>query len=773
MQTREPVIIADTLQAAGWVRFPETSWIRSHITAPIYVQGAIIGFLNLDSVIPDFFTPAHAARLEVFAHQAAIALQNARLHDELQTSLAMSTRLYQLSSQILTATTFEETARLLTETVYEGFGADSVSIRLFDPQGNLQFEHGTGLAPDVYREARPRPNGLTLEAWRSGEISMINDPGRIHPRLRAEGIQSSIGVPLRGEIHNLGALMLHYCRPRQFAEREQKLLSLFANQAALAMERVRLLEDKHHRIAELEAVNRVSTALRAAQTLDEMLPILLDEVLAVIGADAGRILLYDPVHDFLRPMVARGWLVDIGMQPVRSGGIAAHVLATGAVYLSREFKSDPLTGARARGLMPPGVGGGCIPIRSAQEVIGAFFVSFSAPRELNAAETRLLTTLAEIAGNAIHRIRLHGQTEQRLEQLMALREVDQAITASLDLPIVLNVILDQTMSQLRVDAARVLRLDLVMQTFETGAVRGFRHHPMHQARLPLSQTYAGRAVLERRTICIPNIQVEGSAALSATMAAGEGFVSYFGVPLIAKGKVKGVLEIFHRSQLETDPEWQDYLSTLARQAAIAIDSGELFESLQRSNAELALAYDTTLEGWSRAMDLRDEDTEGHTQRVAELTVRLAQAVGIGGPELIHIRYGALLHDIGKIGIPDRILLKPGPLSPEEWVVMRQHPVYAYQLLLPIPYLRPALDIPYCHHEKWDGTGYPRGLKSEQIPLAARLFAVVDVWDALCSNRPYRSAWSDEEVRAHIRSNSGSHFDPQVVEVFFKLKAKSD
>lgn len=194
--------------------------------------------------------------------------------------------------------------------------------------------------------------------------------------------------------------------------------------------------------------------------------------------------------------------------------------------------------------------------------------------------------------------------------------------------------------------------------------------------------------------------------------------------------------------------------------------------LQQANEDLLAAYEATIEGWSHAMDLRDRETEGHSQRVAELTVELAQKLGMSQEAIMHLRRGALLHDIGKIGIPDHILHKTGELSQEEWTTMRRHPQIAYDMLYRVEYLRPALDIPYCHHERWDGTGYPRGLKGEEIPLAARLFAVVDVWDALTSNRSYRPAWSEEQVLAYIREQSGKHFDPQVVDLFFEVLHKS-
>jgi HD-GYP domain-containing protein (c-di-GMP phosphodiesterase class II) len=211
------------------------------------------------------------------------------------------------------------------------------------------------------------------------------------------------------------------------------------------------------------------------------------------------------------------------------------------------------------------------------------------------------------------------------------------------------------------------------------------------------------------------------------------------------------------------------LSSVHFEIAAPVGIPTLFAVAHRLRAErdrvLEEAYDTTLEGWARALEFRDRETEGHTRRVAELTVRLGLALGGRGRELIHLRRGALLHDIGKMAVPDSILLKAGPLTPEEWEVMREHPDHARRMLEPVEFLRPALDIPYCHHERWNGSGYPRGLSREEIPLAARLFAVVDVWDALGSERPYREAWTRERVEAHLRDGAGVLFDPRAVEVF--------
>jgi len=370
--------------------------------------------------------------------------------------------------------------------------------------------------------------------------------------------------------------------------------------------------------------------------------------------------------------------------------------------------------------------------------------------------------------STFHRAALHEQTEKQVQRLAALREIDMAISSSFDLRVTLSIVLNQILMQLKVDAADVLLLNPFLQSLDYTAGQGFRTPGITHSHLRLSEGFAGKAALEHRLLHIPDLTQE-SGFVRLPLLAGENFIGYYAVPLVAKGQVKGVLEVFHRAPLNNiGGEWQGFLETLAGQAAIAIDNAQLFDGLQRSNTELVLAYDSTLEGWAKALELRDEETEGHAQRVAEMTVKLARAMKISEAELVHVRRGALLHDIGKMGVPDEILRKPGPLSDEEWVVMRKHPVYAYEMLSPITYLRPALDIPYCHHEKWDGSGYPRKLQGEQIPLAARLFAVVDVWDALNSDRPYRKAWSKVKALEYIREQSGQHFDPQVVEAFLQM-----
>ena len=358
--------------------------------------------------------------------------------------------------------------------------------------------------------------------------------------------------------------------------------------------------------------------------------------------------------------------------------------------------------------------------------------------------------------------------ERQVQQLSILRSIDLAIASGLDLNLLLSMLLDRVISLMQVDAATVLLLNSKTNLLEFAAGKGFHSNILQYTRLKLGEGSAGRVALEREMLSIPDLRKNKAEFDRSPLFARENFITYWGVPLLAKGRVLGVLELFHRSALKPDKDLQNFLVMVAGQAAIAIDSALMFSDLQRSNAELSLAYDATIEGLSRALDLRDKETKEHTSRVTEITLKLATRLGVKPADLLHVRRGSMLHDIGKVAIPDQILFKPGPLAQEEWEIMRKHPTIAVELLSPVNYLEPALEIPHWHHEKWDGSGYPDGLRQEDIPFAARLFALADVYDALISKRPYRSAWPRWDAVQYIESQAGKHFDPRIVPEFLDL-----
>ena len=635
-----------------------------------------------------------------------------------------------------------------------------VSYHTQENYSGIVLKYGEGAAGIVAASGEP----LLIEDYRNWD-------GRAQTYEGTRPFVSVVSAPMVWQGQVTGVIhVLHDHEIGHFGVVELNLLVMFANHAAIAVENTRLLEETNRRLAELESLNEISHSLRSIQTVQEMLPRLLDETLKVIGAEAGGIWLHNPADNELYLEAADGWIAQLGSISTRPGeGVTGHVFATGEPYFVQDFFTDPWTHSSTRGRVPVNCGGICLPIRTAQEPVGVLLLSFPAGRGLPVDELRLLRTVAEIAGNTVHRMRLHEQTVAQLQRLDALHAIDMAINASLDLRVTLDVLLEQTSQHLKVDATDILLYNTFSHELEYAAGQGFRTPAITRTHIPMNrESIAGRVALERRAIQVNQLVDEGGGQARSQVLISEGFTSYFGAPLVAKGKIKGVLEIYMRDHRPIISDWEGFLDALAGQAAIAIENAELFDSLQRSRDELSLAYEATIESWSRALDLRDHETEGHTRRVTEITLRLAQAMGIDDESLVHIRRGALLHDIGKMGIPDSILLKTGPLEPEEIVVMRQHPAIARDLLATIPFLRLALDIPYCHHERWDGSGYPRALKGEQIPIAGRIFSVVDVWDALISDRPYRQGWPEDEAIAYIRDQAGKSFDAHVVRAFLDL-----
>ena len=401
-------------------------------------------------------------------------------------------------------------------------------------------------------------------------------------------------------------------------------------------------------------------------------------------------------------------------------------------------------------------------------IIGALILySINSIRSFDFQDVELIKGLSNQAAQAIMNSRLFERTKWQLRNIEALHTIDKAIAGSMDIQLTLMVVAEKARDQLGVDAINILLYDPSSNLLKHQISLGFYSENISKQTIRLGEGLAGQIALNWQSVIIPDLKEYKTRDIDNRFFAKEGFISYAGIPLQAKGRFLGILEVFNRKKFYPDIDRTNFLETLAGQAAIAIDNIKSYEDLQRTNQKLILAYDATIEGWSRAMDLRDKETEGHTQRVSEFAVQLARLVGIPEAQIINIRRGALLHDMGKLGIPDNILLKPDKLSDEEWEIMKKHPQFAFDMLYPIEYLRPVIDIPFCHHEKWDGTGYPRGLKREEIPQSARIFAVIDVWDALTTDRPYRKAWSRDKATEYIKAQSGKHFDPQIVKAFLE------
>lgn len=775
-RTEKPVLIDDIRADSRFADRGEADQARSWMGVPLVLRGAVAGYITLDNKSRSFFTDEMAHLALAFAYQAGVAIEHARLYEQALMASERRAVLYQASQEIarasqdpdqVYATVHRATARLMPAEAFVITILDEVlqeieTVYLFDRGERGPFRRspaGEGLSGQViasgcsilFDDLAGEPNAAAAQAW------------------CAQGARAALAVPLRLGDKIIGMLSTQSYEPHAYDAEDQSLLEMLAAHAAVAIENSRLYAQTLQRLRELEVIDRISTALRVAENLQDMLPGLLDETLELMGTGSGAIELYDPSASLLKTVVERGWFAQISRISLKPGeGIAGAAFESGQAILVREFASDPRTWDANRPRIPPGWGGICLPIRSDQAAVGVMFISVRLPRQISAEEARLLGTISEMTGNAVRRAVLYEQTGRQLQRLASLRAIDMAISSILDVRVTLGILLDHITAQLGVDAVDILLLNQRSQALEYAAGAGFRTDAIQRTLLHMNDGLPGHVLQQRAIVLVHDLAENPHFNKRSQILAGEGFVCYVGAPLIAKGQVKGVIEIFHRAPLDLDAEWRGFLETLAGQAAIAIDNAALFEELQRTNLDLSLAYDATIEGWSKALDLRDKETEGHTRRVVDMTLQLARAMAVSEDEMIHIRRGALLHDIGKMGIPDKILHKTGALSETEWEIMRQHPAFAYDMLYPISYLRLAINIPYCHHERWDGAGYPRGLKGEQIPLAARIFAVVDVWDAIISDRPYRKAWTPEEALVYIREQAGTHFDPRVAETFLHI-----
>ncbi|MDD2921190.1 MAG: GAF domain-containing protein, partial [Anaerolineales bacterium] len=689
--------------------------------------------------------------------------------------------LYETSLEINSQTSLNTLLSSIVERAASLLDTNSGGIYLMESdEQTLKLVVGYNLPQKFVGITLTRGEGLSGQVAQSGTPFWVEDYQTWSKRSGVyDGIsfRRVLGVPLKVKGRVIGVINVSdLTHAGAFSEDEVRLANLFADQAALAVESARLHEQERNRNRELATLYKSAMIISSNLSLEVVLQSVVEQATRAINADGCSISFINAPQDAVVTMV------DYRAIPI------GEIEASGATYFLNDYPAtrrvletrEPLSLSRGDPKIDPAElalmnqqekdAVLLLPLVARNQVVGLMEIYGLENKErvFTNSEVRLAQSLSVQTAIFIDNARLFEHAERRLRRTQALRKIDQAIAGSIDMQMVLKIVLEQVIAELEVDAAVILLYNPHELSLKFKLGSGLRTNALKFTNLRLGEGYAGRVALGRQTIFIPNLQARTTDFLRSPTFSQEGFVCYFGVPLIAKGEVKGVIEIFHRSPKNPDNEWLEFMEALAGQIAIAIDNATLYADLQLSNIELSMAYDSTIEGWSRALDLRDKETEGHTLRVTELMLDLAREAGMTEAELVHVRRGALLHDIGKMGVPDQILLKPGKLTDEEWVIMRQHPIFAHEMLSPIEYLRPALDIPYCHHEKWDGTGYPRGLKGEQIPLVARLFAVVDIWDALRADRPYRQSWSEEKTLEYIRSLVGTHLDPRAVEIFLRV-----
>ena len=407
-----------------------------------------------------------------------------------------------------------------------------------------------------------------------------------------------------------------------------------------------------------------------------------------------------------------------------------------------------------------------IPVSTENKKIGLIILGRNNP--FLESDWEVFKTISDMFASAIERADLYEKIEKQLNRLESLHAIDQAITSVFDIKVIFKIILDQVNKELEVDATDIFVLNSTSNMLECISNVGFRDSSgVRNTKLPLTTSIAGKVLLENKKFSIPNLDEEPLPFIQRKLSF-EDFKAYYAHPLAVKGEVVGVIEVFFRRPFYPDGDWLVFFEALVTQAAVAYDSYRRYSELQRVQQNITSSFRSTLETWSKSLELHQIESHDHIRRVTDQTLQLSRAMGLDEREMPDIERGALLHDIGKIGIMDNILQKKGALTEVEWAEIKRHPQIARDLLSNVKMLENAMDIPYCHHENWDGSGYPQGLNGEEIPLPARIFAVVETFDALTSPKPYRKAWSKNEAIKYLKDEKGKKFDPEIVDRFLKI-----
>lgn len=757
-ESGQPVIVSNV---ASDMAAPahDSQWLQKDDALaiwPLFDEEKLVGALGLVRKQP--FSEADQAKIAMIAQMTGNAVARSRLLTEISGYASRLTEVNLLWQSLAEAPDLPALYKHLLQRFQDLF-PQAHSLRLLRADTNFHSTHVV-----AYLESPAAPVQFPIEPqlcpFRDGCRQCLTDvkiPVEVHLASDTSVRFWCLPFTLPGQTYGRGALQFALPADLAISPQDQKLLQMIGRLMAAEIARQEYQQDIQRDAARWELLVLHARDMAAAFSRENLYLSVYRTAQEMLGCQRMQLFLLDKRQEYLRLVFS---------MPADSAWAPAEILlsgdAKGEPFLSVLRRRQPeLAFEDGRSLL-------YIPILHGASAYGVMVLGWDNKHHPAMSERQMIEALASQLAVLLRNFDLRENLESRLRYLESLRTIDTAITSSTDPKVVLDLIVREIMRLAGADIVSVLYFDDEVRRFHYSQGRGYSSAAFTDLSGFTVQSPAFQALISVQPVYVTrpeDWQQFGGMDLRLLSENVQSVVYY---PLVAKQSLHGVLEVCFRSEQTLDDGRKQFIETLAGQAAIAIDNFHLFDALERSNRELQMAYDETIEGWALALEMRDRETEGHTRRVTDLTVRLARRLGIPEDEIVHIRRGALLHDIGKMGIPDSILHKPGKLTDEEWQIMRKHPEMALSFLSHIAYLRPALDIPYSHHEKWDGSGYPLGLKGEQIPLAARIFAIADVYDALVTDRPYRKAWPKEKVLQYIAEQAGKHFDPHVVQEFMNM-----
>jgi GAF domain-containing protein len=756
--------------SSGALEIVEMVQLRSMLILPLRVKGRALGLIVLGKT-ENVIQVADREFLQGLADQAAQAIENARLFAESQRRFQEQSALRELAQRFLSAVSPDEVLERTLDTLMNLLPGDFYEVLLPGQEGMFVLANGRGWRRGVVGRTQTASDphmhaGYVLRA----QLPVIVENFALETRFQSSDylmrhqVVSGVCAPMLAETRVIGLLGAYSRTPRQFSEEQSHFLYLVATQTAMALEKARHSQSAARRLDELILLNDVIAATNSEVSLDRVLTSVTSEIRELLQCDEVR--MYFVRENGAEPDLAPALPYAEAGQDSWSRAVARWVAREGDPLLIQDLTRD-LRFTASADVLRACLG---VPMRIGERVVGVIAVAHLEPGRFDGNDLRLLTTLAGQIAAGIERARLLDETARRLADISALFEFSDKLRTAYSETRLHELIVNDTVNMLQGagGSLQILSEDgakLTVVATKNMPHRGMEHY-RHEGGLSWIALATGEPYMIEDVTNDPRAQMRG---VFTEMRGG------IVAPLRTPSGMLGTLFIGFAERGAPGQDRLRLTTTIANLSAQSLQRLRLHEQTVEQAASLAYAlgtleesYQATLLALSAALDARDRETEGHSQRVTRLALAIGAQLKLSAGELTNLERGALLHDVGKIGVPDNILLKSGPLTKTERELMNRHPQLGYDMLKGIPFLQDALPVVLHHQEMWDGTGYPEGLRGEAIPLAARIFAVADTYDAMTSTRPYRKAMSHAEALAEIRRCRGTQFDPRVVDAFFAL-----
>jgi putative nucleotidyltransferase with HDIG domain len=775
-QTGEPLIVTDYASWEGGSRVFDGEPTNNVLGVPIKRGETLLGALFVDdSDIQRVFDERDTRLATLFASRAAVAIEGATLFAERERRIEQFAALHDVSLKVLAEIDLSEVLPIIVQQATHLLDAQAGAIDMLDPESQrLEMTVSWGYTKD-YSGIR-----LALGEGVAGKVAQTREPltvddyahwdGRV-PEVDRREIQAALGVPLKRGNELMGVLTIDRRVAHPFDEDDVRLATLFANQAAIALDNARSLAASQKRVAELTALREISLQLTQSLDLSTVLDTIASSAVELVKASDAHIFLYD--EDKEEFTFGTGvWAPDQEGEiftEVRKNGLTATVVGLGEPVVISQASADPLCrddwGLEA-------IAG--FPLKQADMVLGVFNVAFLEPHTFDEDELRVLTLLADQAAVAIENARLYQETDRRLKESTILQELSRLVSSSLEPARVFQTVVETLALGFGYSMVSIYTIE--GEGLRLGAEVGYEPSEVFDF-IPWDKGVIGRVARNGEAELLYDVTQDPDF-----LEAAPGVVSEICVPIKKDSEVLGVLNVESTASEPLTIADLNLISSMGHQVSVAIQNAQLYQAAQReleerkrAEEELQQSFDrlrTTLEGTVNALaalaEARDPYTAGHQQRVAHLASAIADEIGLPEEEVLGIRMAGLVHDIGKIYVPAEILSKPTKLTEIEMEMIRIHPLTAYEILTTVEFPWPVAEIVYQHHEKIDGSGYPRGLVGHEMLLAARVLCVADIVEAMASNRPYRPAYGIEEALQEISQHSGTFYEADAVDACLKL-----